>query len=102
MLYMKFVWNWPRVSEEKLFEKVDDTDDADDTEDGRRITVYTISSSVAFGSGGLKSWGNKSKRGFVLLLLILVQWNLDQLSGQEHWLWIIGLLSLYIWVFLRS
>ena len=47
------IWNLieigPAVSEEKLFEKVDNADDR------RWITVYTISSPGAFGSGELKN-----------------------------------------------
>ena len=49
------IWNLigigPAVSEEKSFEKVDNAD----ADDGRRITVYTISSIGAFGSGELKN-----------------------------------------------
>ena len=56
MLYMKFDWNWPNDFRE-VFEKVDDTD----AHAWRQITVYTISSLGAFGSGELKRYAIGSK-----------------------------------------
>ena len=56
---MKFEFNWPSDSEEKMFENVDGRTDDGRTTDGRTdagVTGILIAHLGAFGSGELKNW----------------------------------------------
>ena len=55
---------WLKLAQrfQRLFEKLDDAVDTPDADDGRRITVYTISSPEALGSGELKKKKKKKKK----------------------------------------